>query len=110
MIGPAARPATGPAGRPGPGAGRGSPDNRAMNPRLARLHPYPFERWRELTRDLVPNPDFAPLSLGIGEPRHAAPALVEQALAQALPTLSSYPATQGEPALRRAIAGWVQRR
>ncbi|MDE2148128.1 MAG: succinyldiaminopimelate transaminase [Burkholderiales bacterium] len=81
-----------------------------MNPRLARLHPYPFERWRELTRDIVPNPAFAPLSLGIGEPRHAAPALVEQALAQALPTLSSYPATQGEPALRRAIAGWVQRR
>jgi N-succinyldiaminopimelate aminotransferase len=81
-----------------------------MNPLLARLHPYPFERWRELTRDIVPNPAFRPISLGIGEPRHATPALIEQALVQALPALSSYPATIGEPALREAIAGWVQRR
>ncbi len=81
-----------------------------MNPRLARLHPYPFERWRELTRDIVPNPAFEPVGLGIGEPRHATPALIEQALLRALPTLSNYPATLGEPALREAIAGWVQRR
>ncbi len=81
-----------------------------MNPLLERLHPYPFERWRELTRDIVPNPAFRPISLGIGEPRHATPALIEQALVRALPALSSYPATIGEPALREAIAGWVQRR
>ena len=81
-----------------------------MNPLLARLHPYPFERWRELTQDIVPNPAFKPISLGIGEPKHATPALIEDALTRALPTLSSYPATQGEPALREAIAGWVRRR
>ena len=81
-----------------------------MNPRLALLHPYPFERWRELTRDIVPNPALAPISLGIGEPRHATPALIEEALVRALPQLSSYPATAGEPALREAITGWVQRR
>jgi N-succinyldiaminopimelate aminotransferase len=81
-----------------------------MNPLLARLHPYPFERWRELTRDITPNPACRPISLGIGEPRHATPALIEEALMGALPTLSSYPATLGEPALREAIAGWVQRR
>jgi N-succinyldiaminopimelate aminotransferase len=81
-----------------------------MNPLLARLHPYPFERWRELTAGVVPPAHLKPISLGIGEPRHATPALVHEALAKALPTLSSYPATAGEPALRDAIAGWVQRR
>ncbi len=81
-----------------------------MNPRLALLHPYPFERWRELTLDVAPNPALAPISLGIGEPKHATPALIEDALFRALPALSSYPATAGEPALREAIAGWVQRR
>ncbi len=81
-----------------------------MNPLLARLHPYPFERWRELTRGITPSAAHSPVSLGIGEPRHATPALIEEALVRALPGLSSYPATAGEPALREAIAGWVLRR
>lgn len=81
-----------------------------LNPLLQRLHPYPFERWRELTADITPNPAFKPIGLGIGEPKHATPAFIEEALLKALPTLSTYPATVGEPALREAIAGWVQRR
>ena len=81
-----------------------------MNPLLARLHPYPFERLRELSAGIVPAPDHTPIGLGIGEPRHATPTLIEQALVQALPGLSSYPATAGEPALRRAFAGWLERR
>ena len=81
-----------------------------MNPRLALLHPYPFERWRELTADIVPPAQLTPISLGIGEPRHRTPALIEEALLRALPALSGYPATAGEPALREAIAGWAQRR
>jgi N-succinyldiaminopimelate aminotransferase len=82
----------------------------SMNPRLAALHPYPFERWRELTRDIVPAAGHRPISLGIGEPRHATPALVNEALVAALAGLSSYPATVGEPALREACVGWLQRR
>jgi N-succinyldiaminopimelate aminotransferase len=81
-----------------------------MNPLLARLHPYPFERCRELTADITPNPAYRPISLGIGEPKHATPALIEEALMKALPTLSAYPATLGEPALREALTAWVQRR
>jgi N-succinyldiaminopimelate aminotransferase len=81
-----------------------------MNPLLGRLHPYPFERWRELTQDIVPSRDWPAISLGIGEPRHATPALVEDAIKASLSGLSRYPATLGEPALREAIAGWVQRR
>jgi N-succinyldiaminopimelate aminotransferase len=81
-----------------------------MNPLLGRLHAYPFERLRALTRDITPNPALRPISLGIGEPRHPAPSLVEQALCNNLAGLSSYPATAGEPALREAIAGWAARR
>lgn len=81
-----------------------------MNPLLSRLNPYPFERWRELTRGIVPNPALRPISLGIGEPKHATPALVEQTLVSHLSGLSGYPATAGEPALRQAMAGWLQRR
>ena len=82
-----------------------------MNPLLSRLQPYPFERLRRLFADITPNPDLRPISLGIGEPKHAAPAFLKQALAAALDTgLSSYPATAGEPALREACAAWVQRR
>ncbi|MEK8031189.1 succinyldiaminopimelate transaminase [Ideonella sp. DXS29W] len=81
-----------------------------MNPLLGRLHAYPFERLRSLTRDITPNPAYRPISLGIGEPRHPAPALVEEALCANLGGLSSYPATAGEPALREAITAWVERR
>ena len=81
-----------------------------MNPLLQRLHPYPFERLRELTRGITPNPAHKPISLGIGEPRHPTPALIEAAVVAALPGLSNYPATAGEPALREAVAGWLQRR
>lgn len=81
-----------------------------MNPLLARLNPYPFERWRELTRGLVPNPALRSINLGIGEPKHPAPALLEEALVANLKSLAAYPATAGEPALREACAAWLGRR
>ncbi|MFG6442608.1 succinyldiaminopimelate transaminase [Roseateles sp. LKC17W] len=81
-----------------------------MNPLLDRLNPYPFERLRELTAGITPNPDLTPISLGIGEPRHAAPALIAEAIAGSMKSLAAYPATAGTPALREAIAGWIARR
>jgi N-succinyldiaminopimelate aminotransferase len=81
-----------------------------MNPLLGKLHPYPFERLRALTAGIVPNPALRPISLGIGEPRHATPALVEDAITGNLKGLSVYPPTAGEPRLREACAGWLQRR
>ncbi|CAM5797572.1 succinyldiaminopimelate transaminase [Rhizobacter fulvus] len=81
-----------------------------MNPLLSRLHPYPFERLRALTKDIVPNPALKSISLGIGEPRHATPELIKQAIADNLKGLASYPATAGDPALRQAFAAWVGRR
>jgi N-succinyldiaminopimelate aminotransferase len=81
-----------------------------MNPLLARLHPYPFEKLRALMADVTPSREHRPISLGIGEPRHATPALIEDAIRSSLAGLSSYPATAGEPKLRQACAAWVGRR
>jgi len=82
-----------------------------MNPLLSRLQPYPFERLRKLMADVVPNPALHPISLGIGEPKHATPQFIQDALAADLPTgLAGYPPTAGTPALRAACAGWLQRR
>ena len=81
-----------------------------MNPLLGRLAPYPFERLRALTRGVVPNPAFGSISLGLGEPRHAAPRIVTDAISSHLSGLSRYPATAGEPALREAITAWIGRR
>ena len=82
-----------------------------MNPLLSRLQPYPFERLRQLFAGIAPNPALRHISLGIGEPKHATPAFIQQALSEALGTgLAGYPATAGEPALRQACAAWVERR
>jgi N-succinyldiaminopimelate aminotransferase len=81
-----------------------------MNPLLDRLHPYPFERWAQLARDVVPSAAHRPISLGMGEPRHATPALVTDAISRHFAGLATYPATRGEPALREAIAAWIGRR
>ncbi|MCF8153440.1 MAG: succinyldiaminopimelate transaminase, partial [Rhodoferax sp.] len=81
-----------------------------MNPLLARLQPYPFERLRQLHAKVTPNPTLRPISLGIGEPRHATPELIKTALSASLAGLASYPATLGEPALRQAMVDWVARR
>ena len=81
-----------------------------MNPLLAKLQPYPFERLRQLFADARPNPEYAPISLGIGEPKHATPDFIKEALKASLGTLSVYPATAGELKLRESFTGWLQRR
>ncbi len=81
-----------------------------VNPHLAQLQPYPFEKLRALFAGLTPNPQHKEIKLSIGEPQHATPAFIMDALAGGLKGLANYPTTQGLPALRQAIAGWCQRR
>ena len=82
-----------------------------MNPLLARLQPYPFERLRQLFAGVTPPAHLRPISLGIGEPKHPTPPFIQQALAGALHDgLAGYPATAGSPALRASCTGWLQRR
>jgi N-succinyldiaminopimelate aminotransferase len=81
-----------------------------MNPLLSLLQPYPFERLRQLFAGVTPSAAHRPISLGIGEPRHATPRFIQEALADGLAGLASYPSTAGEPRLREACAAWMQRR
>ena len=81
-----------------------------MNPLLATLQPYPFERLKQLFAGVVPAADFRPISLGIGEPKHPTPAFIKDALSAGLGALSAYPATAGEPKLRQSFTDWLQTR
>lgn len=81
-----------------------------MNPHLNLLQPYPFQRLRDLFSGLTPNPAFSPVNLSIGEPKHATPHIISDALVKNLSGLASYPTTIGVPALREAINQWLQRR
>jgi len=81
-----------------------------VNPHLAQLQPYPFEKLRALFAGVTPNPGLKEIKLSIGEPQHATPAFIMEALAGSLKGLASYPTTLGIPALRQAIAAWAQRR
>jgi N-succinyldiaminopimelate aminotransferase len=81
-----------------------------LNPLLEKLQPYPFEKLRALLGEVRPNPQFAPINLSVGEPKHPTPRLVTEALAGALDGLAVYPATAGTAELREAISGWLARR
>jgi N-succinyldiaminopimelate aminotransferase len=81
-----------------------------MNPELGRLAPYPFERLARLRAGLVPPAGLSAITMTIGEPQHAPPALALEALVAALDGVGVYPATAGLPELRIACAGWLERR
>ncbi|QJD60580.1 succinyldiaminopimelate transaminase [Pseudomonas sp. gcc21] len=81
-----------------------------MNTDLQRLQPYPFEKLRALIVDVVANPALRPIALSIGEPKHASPEFVLDALSQNLAKAAVYPTTAGTPELRTSIADWLTRR
>ncbi|HET9865066.1 MAG TPA: succinyldiaminopimelate transaminase [Steroidobacteraceae bacterium] len=81
-----------------------------MNERLERLTAYPFERLARLKAGRTPPADLPHIAMSIGEPRHAPPAFVIEALRQNLGKLDSYPATVGLPETRAACAAWLGRR
>jgi N-succinyldiaminopimelate aminotransferase len=81
-----------------------------VNPLLAKLEPYPFEKLRALIAGNTPPASLRAINLQIGEPKHPTPSLVKDALAGALDGLASYPLTVGMPELRQAIAAWLARR
>ena len=81
-----------------------------MNPDLTKLQPYPFEKLRALFVGVTPDPAHTPISLSIGEPKHATPAFIMETLTRHLGGLAAYPATAGLPSLREAIAAWLVRR
>lgn len=80
-----------------------------LNPVLGRLGSYPIaaiqERARALRAEGKPLVDFS-----IGDPREPTPPFIRAAMIEAVPAVSQYPTTRGLPGLRRAVAGYVERR
>ncbi len=81
-----------------------------MNPHLSQLHLYPFEKLASLKQGIAPPAEKPHIALSIGEPKHATPTFIQEALLQHLSGLNQYPTTKGLPELRQAIAGWTSRR
>lgn len=81
-----------------------------MNPRLEKLHAYPFERLARLKAGATPPAGLEHIAMSIGEPQHTPPAFVLDSLRENLHRLGSYPATAGLPEFRASVAWWLQRR
>jgi N-succinyldiaminopimelate aminotransferase len=81
-----------------------------MNPDLQKLQPYPFQKLAALFREVQPSPDYRAISLSIGEPKHATPQFIRDALSNNLDGLANYPTTTGSDALRSTIANWLEAR
>ncbi|HTY48982.1 MAG TPA: succinyldiaminopimelate transaminase, partial [Steroidobacteraceae bacterium] len=81
-----------------------------MNPHLDRLHAYPFEKLAALKAGVAPPAQLAHIALSIGEPQHAPPPFILEALHAGADRLGSYPPTAGSLELRAAAAGWLARR
>lgn len=81
-----------------------------MNSNLNHLQPYPFQKLRKLFDSVTCNTALNPIDLHIGEPKHATPKFIREAMIDHIKGLAKYPTTQGSPALRRSIADWLKRR
>jgi N-succinyldiaminopimelate aminotransferase len=81
-----------------------------LNPNLDRLQPYPFQKLNKLFEGVTPEQAYSPISLHIGEPKHATPDFIRQAITDNLAGMAVYPATLGSGSLRASIAAWLTRR
>ncbi len=81
-----------------------------LNPALAALPDSPFPRLDALLAGVTPPAGLAPIVMAIGEPRHAPPPLLAEAVAANGHLWGRYPPLRGTQALRRACADWLGRR
>jgi succinyldiaminopimelate transaminase len=82
-----------------------------LSPVFAGLGTYPFVRLDEAKAAALAR-GAQVIDFGAGEPREETPAFIRRAVAEAIEAepVSTYPKAEGLPALRAAIAGWVERR
>ncbi len=81
-----------------------------MNPQLATLQSYPFQKLTALLTGNEPPAGTRIIPLHIGEPKHPTPGFIKDRLVASLGGLSQYPLTAGSDALRAAIGEWIKRR
>jgi succinyldiaminopimelate transaminase len=82
-----------------------------LSPVFAGLGTYPFVRLDEAKAAALAR-GAQVIDFGAGEPREETPAFIRRAVAEAIEAepVSTYPKAEGLPALRAAIATWVQTR
>jgi succinyldiaminopimelate transaminase len=82
-----------------------------LSPVLAGMATYPFVRLDEAKAAALAR-GAQVIDFGAGEPREETPAFIRRAVAEAIEAepVSTYPKAEGLPALREAIAGWIERR
>ncbi|MDX1486526.1 MAG: aminotransferase class I/II-fold pyridoxal phosphate-dependent enzyme, partial [Alphaproteobacteria bacterium] len=78
-----------------------------LNPRLEHLLPYPFERLTALLDGIAPPEGVTPISLSLGEPRHAPPDFVAEILENGAADWGRYPPLRGTEEFRQAVADWL---
>ena len=81
-----------------------------MNPDLAKLQPYPFQKLAELKSEVSAPATLEPVALSIGEPQHPTPHFINEELLTHLHGLANYPITRGSAGLREAVTAWATRR
>jgi LL-diaminopimelate aminotransferase len=80
-----------------------------VNNRLRQLQTYPMEQLAAWKQQLAAG-GVRVFDFGTGDPREPTPALLKRAMFEGTADVSQYPATAGTPKLRKAIAGYLQRR
>jgi succinyldiaminopimelate transaminase len=82
-----------------------------LSPVFAGLGTYPFVRLDEAKATALAR-GAQVIDFGAGEPREETPAFIRRAVAEAIEAepVSTYPKAEGLPALRAAIATWVETR
>jgi N-succinyldiaminopimelate aminotransferase len=74
------------------------------------FEPYPFEKLNNLLQNIIPNENYDPSILTIGEPQFQTPDFIQEALCQSSSLLKKYPKTSGELILRDAQREFVKKR
>ncbi len=71
---------------------------------------YPFEKLNKLLEDSVPNKEYSPITLTIGEPQFETPAIIQKELKDKTYLLNKYPKSAGEEILKEAQIEFVKKR
>lgn len=80
-----------------------------FNPAYEALPSYPFPRLRALLNGIETHAAQT-FDLTLGAPKQAPPAFIKDILSQDFLAFGKYPPIAGSPALKEAIAGWLERR
>jgi len=71
---------------------------------------YPFEKLTQLLDGIIPNNNFKPSSLTIGEPQFQTPQFIQDELKDTTSFLNKYPKSSGEDFLKDSMINFVKKR